>query len=59
MNIIPKKKFEHRIRPVTLGKARLREKRLISDAIGRYDQSVFDTACNVFGHHDIELEKVR
>jgi len=38
MNIVPKKKFEHRIRPVIFREeARLREKRFISDAIGRHN----------------------
>ncbi len=37
----------------------MREERFNSDAIGRHDPSMFDAAQNVFGHRDIELEKVR
>ena len=61
MNIVPNKKFEHRhrVRPLLhSGKARLREDRLISDAFGRHDQSMFDAAHNVFGQKVREGEDI-
>ena len=57
---MPNKKFEQLIRPDILrGREVAIEEIYDSDDIGRHDQSVFDTARNVFGHRGIKLGKVR
>ena len=57
--VVPKTKFEHRIRPLTFrGGDVAREEVYDSDDVRRHDQSVSDAAQNVFGHRDITLRSV-
>lgn len=58
--VVPKTKFEHRIRPLTFrGGEVAREEIYDSDDIRKHDQSVLDAAQNIFGHRDITLRSVK